>query len=163
MQFYIICLLMKVIINLKIGHKDLFVAFNVILVLWNIFLKCFYETLHVFVFCCCCCFVWRVRRLCFLVYHVAFSSISQDKCFSSLKFWIFIWWKFFFFSWWRYILPRQSLDQQCNHGELLFGKAIFIDNFWGSVAFKKLLNFFGLLSYRNCKFWRALWKLYAYY
>ena len=39
MWFYIICLLMKVIINLKIGHKDLFVAFNVIMVLKKILLK----------------------------------------------------------------------------------------------------------------------------
>ena len=119
---------------------------------------CFYETLHVFVFCCCYCFAWRVRRLWFLVYHVAFSSFSQGKCFSSLKFRVFIWWMFFFFSWWQNISPRETLDQQYNHDELLFDKAIFIDNFWGSVAFEKLLNFFGLLSYRNCKFWRAFWR-----
>ena len=31
MIFYIICMLMAVIINLKIGHKNLFVALNVIL------------------------------------------------------------------------------------------------------------------------------------
>ena len=39
MRFHIIYMLMKVIINLKIDHENLFVAFNVILVLWNIFLK----------------------------------------------------------------------------------------------------------------------------
>ena len=152
MRFYIICFLMKVIINLKIGHKDLFVAFNVILVLLNIFLKYYM-------------FLWNTTCFCFLllllfclastktmfltiyylflVYHVAFSSFSQGKCFSSLKFRVFIWWMFFFFSWWQNISPRETLDQQCNHEELLFDKAIFIDNFWGSVAFEKLLNFFG--------------------
>ena len=39
MLFYIICMLTKAIINLKSGHKNSFVASNVILVSWNIFFE----------------------------------------------------------------------------------------------------------------------------
>ena len=67
---------MKVIINLKIGHKNSLVAFKVILVyeifFWNSI--CFYETLRVF-------FAWWVRRLLLLVYQVAFSLFYQGKYF----------------------------------------------------------------------------------
>ena len=84
--------------------------------------------------------------------------LSGQIFFSALKLWIFIWWKLFFFSRWRYISPRKTLDRQFNHGELFFGKAIFIDDFWLPVTFKKLLNFFKLLSFRNCNIWRASWR-----
>ena len=79
MWFYIICLLMKVIINLKSGHKDFFCS----LYCHNGVIKHFIEILYVlmkhymfFVF-----FARRVRRLLFLVYHVAFSLFYQGKYF----------------------------------------------------------------------------------
>ena len=77
--------------------------------------------------------------------------IRENIFFHALKFWLFIWR--------RYISPGKTLDWQCNHGELFFDKAIFIDSFWHPVAFEKLLNFFRLFSFRNCKFWRALWRV----
>ena len=151
MRFHIICMLMKVIINLKIDHENLFVAFNVILVLWNIFLK-YYMFLWNTI-----CFFCKASTKTIVSCLLPFSLFYQGKYFFSvLKFWIFIWWKFFFFSWWRYISPRKTLYRHYTHGELFFDKAIFIDDFWHPVAFEKLLNFSRLFSFRNCKFWRAL-------
>ena len=47
---------------------------------------------------------------------------------------------------------KESLDIQCIRGKFFFDKAIFIDDFWRRVTFEKLLNIFGLFSFRKCKF-----------
>ena len=111
---------------------------------WNTI--CFYETLSVFFL------PGEYEDLCFL-FAMEHSPcfIRANIFFHSLKFWLFIWR--------RYISPGKTLDWQCNHGELFFYKAIFIDNFWRPVAFEKLLNFFRLFSFRNCKYWRAFWRV----
>ena len=133
MRFYIICMLMKVIINLKIDHENFFVAFNVILVLWNIFLK-YYMFLWNTI-----CFFCKASTKTIVSCLLPFSLFYQDKYFFSvLKFWIFIWWKFFFFSWWRYISPRKTLYRHYTHSELFFDKAIFIDDLEDACEFHSI-------------------------
>ena len=126
----------------------MFVAFNGILVLWNIFLKyyMFLRNTIVRLF-----FAWLVWRLLFLFYHVACCLFYQDK--------------YFFSVYWNSGYSFVDIDDfltgfvTFDRGKLLTEKVTTANSFsarqFSSTMFDVSFSwkdFFGLLSFRNCKF-----------